>query len=160
MDFDVNVINPFLASAKRTTAMVAQIDLSIGKPYIRELKFDNEYVRIILGVTGAMTGQVIISMPESKAKDIASRMMMGMPVETLDDMAISAISELGNMIMGTAATMLSENGVIIDITPPVVELGTVYMNMKSFQNVCVPLMLDNEVYMELNIIVKVKADIE
>ncbi|MBR1929941.1 MAG: chemotaxis protein CheX [Lachnospiraceae bacterium] len=160
MEFDVNVINPFLASAKRTTAMVAQIDLSIGKPYIRELKFDNEFVRIILGVTGAMTGQVIISMPEGKARDIASRMMMGMPVETLDDMAISAISELGNMIMGTAATILSENGVIIDITPPVVELGTVYMNMKSFQNVCVPLLLDNEVYMELNIIVKVKTDTE
>ena len=87
-------------------------------------------------------------------------MMMGMPVENLDDMAISAISELGNMIMGTAATMLSENGVIIDITPPVVELGTVFMNMKSFQNVCVPLLLDNEMYMELNIIVKVKADNE
>jgi chemotaxis protein CheX len=158
MDFDVNVINPFLASAKQTTAMVAQIDLSIGKPYIRELKFDNEFVRIILGVTGAMTGQVIISLPEVKARDIASRMMMGMPVETLDDMAISAISELGNMIMGTAATKLYESGVVIDITPPVVERGTVYMNMKSFQNVCVPLLLDNEVYMELNIIVKVKQD--
>ncbi len=45
---------------------------------------------------------------------------MGMPVTELDDMATSAISELGNMIMGNAATIFSTKGIVIDITPPTV----------------------------------------
>ena len=42
---------------------------------------------------------------------MASKMMMGMPVTALDDMSISAISELGNMIMGNAATILLNKGI-------------------------------------------------
>ncbi len=48
---------------------------------------------------------------------------MGMPVTELDDMAMSAISELGNMIMGNAATIFSTKGIVIDITPPTVCRG-------------------------------------
>ena len=45
-------------------------------------------------------------------------MMMGMPVTALDDMSASAINELGNMMMGNAATILSTKGIAMDITPP------------------------------------------
>ena len=44
----------------------------------------------------------IVVMGMNTAKDIASRMMMGMPVVELDAMARSALSELGNMMMGNA----------------------------------------------------------
>lgn len=79
---------------------------------------------ILIGVTGEMRGQVVLSIDEKKACEIASRMMMGMPVPELDDMAISAISELGNMIMGNAATVFSVRNIGIDITPPTVGRGT------------------------------------
>lgn len=151
---DVNIINPFLIAAKRTINTVTQLDLCIGKPFLRDLIFSNDTLRIILGVTGTMAGQVIINIPINNAKDIASKMMCGMPVNELDDLSISAISELGNMILGNAATELSNIGIIIDITPPVIERGNVYMDMKNFQNVCVPMMLDNNTILEMNIVVK------
>lgn len=54
---------------------------------------------------GEMKGQVILAIRENNAKDIASRMMFGMPVNELDEMASSALNELGNMIMGNTATI-------------------------------------------------------
>ena len=50
--------------------------------------------------------------------------MIGVEVTSLDEMAWSALSELGNMITGNAATLLSQNGYDLDITPPSVIRGT------------------------------------
>jgi chemotaxis protein CheX len=47
---------------------------------------------------------------QATAKKIASIMMTGRPVETLDDMAQSAISELANMISANAMTIVGQNG--------------------------------------------------
>jgi len=45
-------------------------------------------------------------------------MMGGYPVSELDEMCCSAIAELGNMISGNASTMLYNEGIQVDITPP------------------------------------------
>ena len=153
-DFDVAIINPFLTSARNTFSVTTGINLTIGKPQRSELNFDDNNIRIIIGITGQMTGQVIFCIEKDNAKDIASKMMMGMPVPELDDMAMSAISELGNMIMGGAGAILESQKVIIDITPPVLEMGKVFMDIKNFQNVSVPLLLDGKPYLILNIVVK------
>mgnify|MGYP001196964668 CR=1 FL=1 len=84
-----------------------QMEMSIGKPYVKTTEFGEDSVIIMIGITGEMRGQVMIAMKITKACEIASKMMMGMPVPELDEMAMSAISELGNMIMGNAATILS-----------------------------------------------------
>ena len=60
MSFDVNVINPFLTSAKDVIKITTGIELEIGKPVLKDLVFTDEYVRIMLGITGEMTGQIII----------------------------------------------------------------------------------------------------
>lgn len=151
---DAEIINPFIMGAKKVMQEAAQINLNVGKPYVRNLNFTDDALRIIIGITGQMTGQVIISMPINNAKKIASNMMMGMSVAELDDMAISAISELGNMIMGTSSTIVASNGIVTDITPPVIERGTTYMDVKDFQNICIPMIFEENVFLELNIIAK------
>lgn len=153
---DAEIINPFLMGAKKVLLEAAQLNLTIGKPYVRNLSFNSDIVRIIIGITGQMTGQVIIAIPVENAKQTASNMMMGMPVDDLNDMAISAISELGNMIMGTSSTIIADKGIITDITPPVIERGTSYMDVKDFQNICVPLFNNNDMFLELNIVAKKK----
>lgn len=111
---------------------------------------------ILIGVTGEMRGQVVLSIDEKKACEIASRMMMGMPVPELDDMAISAISELGNMIMGNAATVFSVRNIGIDITPPTVGRGTGKIYTMYTKNIAIPLLTDDsEVFMEMNIAMKI-----
>ena len=56
-------------------------------------------------------------MEHPAALEIISKMMM-QPVNTIDEIGQSAISELGNMIAGNAATVFASNNIRIDITPP------------------------------------------
>ena len=93
-DMNVNYINPFLEAAIAIVKDACQVELKIGKPYAKMVELTEGTVVILIGVTGEMRGQVVLSIDEKKACEIASRMMMGMPVPELDDMAISAISEL------------------------------------------------------------------
>ena len=81
-------------------------------------------------------------------------MMMGMPVAELDSMATSAISELGNMIMGNAATILSTKGIAVDITPPTFCHGSFSVSTAYTKDVCVPLLSDGETFVEVDIAIK------
>ena len=44
-------------------------------------------------------------------------------IQQMDEMSSSAICELGNMILGNAATILAANEIGIDITPPTLSHG-------------------------------------
>lgn len=139
-------INPFLVSAKQVLQQVCQIDVRIGAIARDDVVINGEPLFIMLGVTGEISGQVLIIMSNETAKDIASRMMMGMPVTEIDDMSKSALSELGNMIMGNAATILSNNNTMIDITPPTLMIGNTKITAPDISAVKVPLLYqENEI---------------
>ena len=79
-------------------------------------------VNTIIGVTGQLEGQVIYTFDERVALRIASA-LMGEAVEDLDELAKSAVAELGNIITGNAAIGLSENGYNCILTPPTLLTG-------------------------------------
>lgn len=152
--FSVDFINPFLTAATKIISEMCMIDIKIGKPVLKEPIFSNNCVVIMIGVTGEMKGQVMFALGFDAARDIASKMMMGMPVNELDELARSAISELGNMILGTAATIFSNNGVAIDITPPTLGLGTMSFSQSYAKNICIPLEYNGYGAIEINIAMK------
>lgn len=135
-------INPFLVSARQIINQVCGIQIEIGQISKDNMVIDGEPMFIMLGITGEITGQVCIVFDLDVAKDIASRMMMGMPVTEIDDMAKSALSELGNMIMGNAATLLSNNKVMIDITPPTLGTGKAKLVSPNITSIKVPLLYE------------------
>ena len=104
-EFSVEYINPFLMAATSVIKDICQVDMKIGRPYVKTTEFASDSVIIMIGVTGEVRGQVLMSFPEAHALHVVSKMMMGMPVTALDDMSASAINELGNMMMGNAATI-------------------------------------------------------
>ena len=152
-EFSVEYINPFLMAATSVIKDICQVDMKIGRPYVKTTEFASDSVIIMIGVTGEVRGQVLMSFPEAHALHVASKMMMGMPVEKLDEMSISAISELGNMIMGNAATIFSTKGILIDITPPTVCRGNLTIAQSFAQNICVPLS-GGDITIELDVAVK------
>ena len=77
-------LNPFLISAKQVLQQVCQIDVQFGPMSKDSFSVTGEPLFIMLGITGEISGQVCVVMGMSTAKDIASRMMMGMLVEELD----------------------------------------------------------------------------
>lgn len=133
-------LNPFLISAKQVLQQVCQVDVQFGPMSKDSFSVKGEPLFIMLGITGEISGQVCVVMGINTAKDIASRMMMGMPVMELDDMARSALSELGNMIMGNAATLLFNNNISIDITPPTLLVGSAVISSAETAVIKVPLL--------------------
>jgi len=125
-------------AAKKVLQDVCFIEANIGKPVLKEASFETDTWVIIIGVTGEMRGQVLVAFDKEAACTVASKMCMT-EITEIDDFSASALSELGNMIMGNAATVFSSNGIGIDITPPTLSHGTMGFTNTFAKNLCVPL---------------------
>jgi chemotaxis protein CheX len=94
---------------------------------------------------------VVYTIDLEVAKNIASTMMMGMPVDEFDDMAKSALSELTNMLTANAVTILANNGISIEISTPTLLHGeNMCVKMNTNPILCVQLLADGNP-IEINI---------
>lgn len=119
---DVRIINSVLTSAQNTYEMVLQLKANFGKPQAVKDVVPKYNIVTVIGFTGDIEGNFIYSFSEATALKIVSR-MMGMEYGALDELALSAIGELGNMTSGSIAMNLEKLGYKIDITPPTVITG-------------------------------------
>lgn len=118
----VAFINPFIVAGVQVLQQLIEGEAERGQLTVRTAIFTTQQISIAVGVSGEVKGQVIYGMSQVTATKIASA-MMGTPQVSFDEMAISAISELGNMISGNAVALLAESGFTCDITPPTVIRG-------------------------------------
>lgn len=118
-------VNPFIISICKIMKDMCMIDLKIGKPSMSTGTYAKDASIIRLGLVGALRGEVLLNIDHSTAIGIVSKMVM-MPVEAIDELGQSAISELGNMVAGNAATVFSNKDILIDITPPSYSVGADY----------------------------------
>jgi chemotaxis protein CheX len=148
---DVTHINPFIQSFDAILPQLGFGSTRRGTLSVREHQITFTGVVIVVGIVGSFKGNAVYCLEYDAAKKIASNMMMGMPVDELDEMAKSALSELSNMLTATAATNFSENGVSIDISTPTVLSGeNITVKMSSAQVLSIPLFAD-DIPVEINI---------
>lgn len=152
-EMSVEYINPFLVSASKVVKDMCQYEVKVGKPYVKKTNFEKDSIIIMIGVTGVIRGQVMIAFGLQSAMDISSKMIM-MPLTELNEIAESAICELGNMILGNAATILSTKGVEIDITPPSIVKGNLSITNNFAQNICIPLQYEEDKSFEIYVTLK------
>lgn len=119
----VEYINPFIEAARSVFKALLNTDTEIEKVYLKSSPYLVCDTVIMIGVVGEIRGQVCLELTSDTAKKIVSTMMGGITVVDMDEISASAIAELGNMIMGNACTIFSENKVNIDITPPTIMTG-------------------------------------
>jgi chemotaxis protein CheX len=115
---DVNALVPFLDAVKYTLEQFGIMDIKKGALTKKPSLFTENGVGSIIGITGRLNGNVAYAMSIETAKKLVSTMMMGMPVDAIDEMGKSAIGELSNMITGHASMELSQKGYEVNITPP------------------------------------------
>lgn len=115
-------MEPFVSAAFSVMQMLTGDVPTRGSLSLRTTTFTSEQVTIMAGVNGDVEGIAMYGMSKETAKQIAGA-MIGAEVPQLDEMAMSAISELGNMITGNATTLISQKGYDVDITPPSVIRG-------------------------------------
>lgn len=80
-------------------------------------------VSVTVGFVGGLQGQLVIGMAEPVALAMAGTLLMS-PLLAFDELAQSAMAEVGNMLAGGCATALAEAGVPLDITVPTVIAGS------------------------------------
>lgn len=153
----VEHIQPFLTSANTVLSMTCQTTFKAGKPYVKSNEFNDDSIVICVGVTGQLSGQVLLTFSINTALSVASKMCM-MEMTELNDISMSALSELGNMILGNAATVFSTQGILIDITPPTLVRGFFRIDNAYAKNICIPLHMDDGQIIEIDVAVKEKID--
>ncbi|RCX19745.1 chemotaxis protein CheX [Fontibacillus phaseoli] len=137
------MINPFLESACSVIEQVIQVSPSTGNLGVKEVMREQDHIWIQIDMTGHYSGMVMFGLEETVALRIVSAMMGGFVLTEMDEMGQSAISELGNMISGNASTILSNQGYVVDITPPrVLTSKQEDSNQIPRKALCIPLLMD------------------
>ena len=148
----VEYISPLIEASRLVIKTVANMDVSLGKVFLRSSPYTSESIVVIVGIMGGLQGQVIFSMDKAVSFKIASAMMMGMKITELDEMSKSAIAESANMILGNAATILYNKGIKIEITPPSLMTGeNIQISTPKMKTLCIPLNLSSGGTIDLDI---------
>ncbi len=144
---DVNTINPILSAFG---SIIPQIGFSkIARKGIRMTgpNIENTGVLVNVNVVGPLKGSILIGMDIENAKKFASKMMMGMEVAELNSMAMSAISEMSNMVCANACVLYNEVAIHgLDISPPIMLMGEGgQVILSAPQIIVVTFMVDDEI---------------
>lgn len=121
-------VKPFTDSIAGIFSNFGWGDISIGEINMKDSFTCRYNLTTIIGLSGKIKGNAALSMSYDTARSIASAMMMGMEVSEIDEMSVSALGEITNMICGQAAMALSVQDIPVNITPPTIIHGE---NMKA-----------------------------
>jgi chemotaxis protein CheX len=147
----VQYVNPFAQGALTVMQQVLNATPERGELSARPKLFTTQQINIVCGITGPVEGLVIYGMSMVTADKIASR-MIGAQVVTFDQLAASAIAELGNMVSGTAMSLLAQQGLCCEITPPTIIRGTnVRITTLEIPAIVIPLRVEDIGTVEVNV---------
>jgi len=118
----VEFINPFVTAAYKVLEHEAKTSVRRGELSIEKTAVTSEDVTILIGIVGGVEGMVLYGMKEKTAKAIASA-MLNQQVLLFDEMAESALAEMGNIISGLATIDLEKAGYTCQLSPPTVVYG-------------------------------------
>lgn len=150
---DARIVNALLSAMVSTFKQVLHVEPKLGKPKVIK-EIDPRYSLVtVLGFVGDIEGNVIYSFTQRTGLQIVSK-MMGMPYEQLDELARSALGELGNMTTGALAMNLEKVGYKVDITPPTVITGKEIKVTVDGMILNLPVNLFSEDDVELNLVTK------
>ena len=117
-----SILNVFSSSIEEVLVSLCNCDLSIDDPQIINVSETIDDINIILKINGDIKGEIIYCMSDTFLLEIASH-MMELPVTNIDNLTLSASSEIGNIVTGKAITKLSSLGFNCDFTVPEVVIG-------------------------------------
>jgi len=119
-------VETFVNSTLQSLGECMDIQLTAGEPVENAVPEPFDGVVVIIGIMGDMKGRIIYSMVDETALKICEAMNYE-PFDTLNDLARSTISELGNIIGGRAVSDLNDKGLKLMMSPPVMFTGKVIL---------------------------------
>ena len=110
-------VNPFLVPAIQVWEIKLRCSLDIERYFPTSGRDTTEDITAVIRVKGPLEGNVLYGFDNNTARSVAS-VMLGRSVEILDEVSLSAIGELADMISGSAADELAMAGYLSVINPP------------------------------------------
>lgn len=98
---DIKYINPFLVSIRNVFDTMLQIPFTIGKPSLKEDAVPRYDISGIIGLSGSVTGCVVLNLSQELALQLASA-LMGEKITKMNEECSDAVGEISNMIAGGA----------------------------------------------------------
>jgi len=143
-------VDSIILAAEHIFAEVLGVKLKHGRPFVKTSPFAADSVVVVIGFNGDVEGQVIYSFRNDYAKNVAS-IMCGMNLKELDELSMSALGELCNMISGRLVTHFDKlAGQKVGITPPTVLTGKSMQIAVKTPVLCIPYEENGEVAFEIN----------
>lgn len=150
---EVRIISPFLTAAQMVLQQMTNISAEPGAIAHAQADLHTSNLWILIDLKGEVEGIVAFGFVPDTALKIASVMMGGFELQHLDELSQSAISELGNMISGNACSLMSQDGLTVDISPPKLLFGEHVMQSVPAKAMVVPLRLQEMGVMELKLLI-------
>lgn len=110
------VLNGTVSSIKTILPM----QINVSAPSVSAEPFVQQEMGVLIGIVGDLKGRIIIDGSSEIFGNIGAA-MFGMPLE--GEMLESFTGEFGNMIAGNLCTIVGQEGLELDITPPTVMVG-------------------------------------
>ncbi|HQG42528.1 MAG TPA: chemotaxis protein CheX [Spirochaetota bacterium] len=123
MNINAEYVNPFLEAASAVFKQLLNVDLRRGKLVIKDVPQPSHDVAIIIGITGAVTGQVVFSMSLEMVGKIAKVLTPGLSDKDIANEWKDIVGEVANMITGNAMNLFAYSGKRVEMTTPTVIEG-------------------------------------
>jgi chemotaxis protein CheX len=119
---NVKFINPFEHGAVEAMQKITSLDISPGKPFLKESNVATGDVSGIIGITGDVTGALTVSFSEACICNIISN-LRGVQHAAVDKEVFDVVREITKMIMAIAIIRIEKEGLKIHASLPVVVFG-------------------------------------
>ncbi len=121
---DKRFINAFIEGVVKTISLMAQTEVTTGKPSVQtQFQSKGEVAGMVGMVFGNMKGTMSISFDKASIFTILENMLGEKHTEITDEVG-DAVGELTNQIYGTAKTTLNQMGYAFEMAIPSVIKGT------------------------------------
>lgn len=115
---DVKIINPFVEALVEVATSMAQLELTVGKPFLKQAtEAEGEVSGFIELKSAQHNGSLAITFDRPALLLVYER-MLGEALETVDDSALDLAGEITNMVCGGAKQRLASNGYDFELTTP------------------------------------------
>lgn len=115
-DVEAEFVNPFLVAFQETLVSLGNKPSSKGELKLVETDLLQYDVAALLRISGGVQGAVIFGMSEPVACKFASCCLMGIMVDTMDQMARSSLDEFSLRISKKARDQLVHKGFFCNVT--------------------------------------------
>jgi len=117
----VEYINPFVNATLNTYKTMLEEEVKPGKPELKSEPFPHFDVSGVIGISGDLVGNVVVSFPKITALRTVSK-FAGEEIKVVGNELADGVAELVNIIAGSALPQLQ--GLRVAISLPTTILGT------------------------------------